>query len=115
MAEQLGVCYGVTPRSIEDGRDWGGPLGYIRAGFMAAKKKALPARYEKPAAEEPVALVFPVWAGNLPPVVRTFVQEVGKKNIICLPTSLGSTLQNREGFAKVIDLVGKEVAAPKQL
>ena len=75
----------------------------------------IPAIYKHPEKGEQVALVFPIWADNFPPAVRAFVQAVGRENIIAIPTSLGSTLKDRAGFQKVIDLVGKEIAAPDKL
>lgn len=107
--------YSAKVRKIEDGKNWEGLIGYLKAGYLAATRKSVPATYEKPSEEEPVVLVFPIWAGGFPPVVRSFVNEVGRRRILCVPTSLGSTLKDREGFMKVIDLVGKTISAPQEL
>lgn len=115
IAEALAARYHVQALCIDDGRNWSGFLGYIKAGYLAAKGRALPVNYQKPAAGEQVALVFPVWAGSFPPAVRTFVQEVGRERILCIPTSMGSTIQDRAGFVKVIDLVGSTISAPEVL
>lgn len=112
IADELAAKQGGSPRIIHDGKNWNGPIGWLRAGFYSMKGKCLPASYEKPAVGETVAVVFPVWADSFPPVVRTFVQEVGRKSIIAVPTSLGSTLKDREGFQKIIDLVGKKISPP---
>lgn len=45
-------------------------------------------------------LLFPLWAGAMPPAVVTFVNDTRKENITAVVTSLGSTLQQREGFKK---------------
>lgn len=113
IAEELAAKQGVSPRVIRDEKNWNGPIGWLRAGFYSIKGKSLPAGYEKPADGETVTVVFPIWADGFPPAVRTFVQEVGRSNIIAVPTSLGSTLKDREGFQKIIDLVGKEISAPE--
>ena len=105
IAEELAAKQGVSPRAIGDGKNWRGPIGWLRTG--------LPAYYEKPSAGETVAVVFPIWADGFPPAVRTFVQEVGRENIIALPTSLSSMLKDREGFQKIIDLAGKEISTPR--
>ena len=115
IAEIVAARQGVSPFAISDGKHWGGPVGWLRAGYSGTRGKSLPAIYEKPKAGEVVAVVFPVWADNFPPAVRTFVQQVGRQNIIAVPTSLGSTLKDRKGFRKVIDLVGKEINAPDEL
>ena len=114
IAEELAAKQGVSARAIRDDKNWNGPIGWLKAGFYSIKRKGLPAKYEKPAEGETVAVVFPVWADGFPPAMRTFVQEVGRKNIIAVPTSLSSTLTDREGFQKVIDLAGKEISAPKE-
>ena len=69
-------------------------------------------RYKKPDDNEELILVFPVWASTLPPAVRTFLEKEGRARVICIPTSLGSKLKDRDGFAKIIDLVGKKITAP---
>ncbi len=115
IAEDLAAKNGTTAKIINDGKNWSGILGYIKAAAMSVRGKSIPADYPAPPAEETVALVFPVWAGTFPPAVKTFVQEVGRNRIIAVPTSLGSTMNDRDGFAKVIDLVGKEIVAPQVL
>lgn len=115
IAETLAQKQAVSPCAITDGKNWEGLIGWMKAGFAGMRGKTLPAVYERPGKGELVAVVFPIWADNFPPAVRTFVQEVGRQNIIAIPTSLGSTLKDREGFHKIIDLVGKEISAPEVL
>ena len=112
IAEELAERYCTKAREIADDVDWQGPSGYIKAGYKAFRGEALPARYKKPDDNEELILVFPVWASTLPPAVRTFLEKEGRKRVICIPTSIGSKLKDREGFAKIIDLVGKKIAAP---
>lgn len=115
IADALAARYGVQARQIDDHTSWQGSLGYIRAAISAMRGKSLPIDYKKPDADETVALVFPIWAGGAPPAVNTFMKEVGRARIIAAPTSLGSTMKDRAGFVKVIDLVGKEISAPEGL
>ena len=115
IAEELAAHHSVQAQGINDGKSWDGTLGYLRAGFLSATKKSLPTTYHKPADDEPIVLVFPVWAGTFPPAVRTFTAEVGRERITAVPTSLGSTIKDRQGFAKVIDLVGSSISAPEEL
>lgn len=115
IAEALAEKYHTAARPVTDGKNWSGVLGYIRAGVTAARNKGLPATYEAPAEGEQVAVVFPVWAGKCPPAVKTFAEEVGRGRLIAVPTSLGSQLNDRQGFAKIVDLVGKEITAPGEL
>ena len=115
IAEQLAVRYSVQAERIDDGVNWAGPWRFMKAGYMAAKAKTLSITYTKPAEGEQIVLVFPIWADSFPPAVRTFLNEVGRSNIICIPTSQGSTLKDRAGFVKVIDLVGDPISAPEEL
>jgi len=112
IAEELAGRYCTTAREIADDVDWQGAGGYIKAGYKAFRGEALPARYIKPDDNEELILVFPVWASTLPPAVRTFLEKEGRARVICIPTSIGSKLKDRDGFAKIIDLVGKKITAP---
>ena len=111
LAERKETC--ALP--ISDGKNWSGGFGYVRAAVAALIGKGLPAAHENPGDEADIVVVFPVWAGGLPPVIKTFVQEIGRERIIALPTSLGSQLKDREGFAKIIDLIGDKITAPENL
>jgi len=104
VAAQTG---GMTCR-IADHRSWQGPFGFLRGGFYASSKKALPAEYEKPQPDDTVYLCFPLWAGSFPPAVRTFIAEVGRGRIIAVPTSMSSHLSDREGFVRVIEVIGAD-------
>ena len=115
IAEQLADRYNSKANRIDDGKNWNGILGFIKAILITLTGKTLPAKYKKPTDGESIALVFPVWADNLPPTVKTFVREVGREHIICIPTSMSSTLKDRARFAKIIDLVGKSIGAPDEL
>ena len=112
VAEELAERYGTKAQEIADDVDWQGPVGYLKAGYKAFRGEDLPARYNKPAAKDELILVFPVWAGTFPPAVRGFLEREGRAKVICMPTSIGSKLKDREGFIKVIDLVGKEIETP---
>lgn len=115
VAEELAERYGTKAQEIADDVDWQGPVGYLKAGYKAFRGEDLPARYNKPDAKDELILVFPVWAGTFPPAVRTFLEREGRAKVICMPTSIGSKLNDREGFIKVIDLVGKEIETPASI
>ena len=112
IAEQLAARYHATAKMIDDHKNWGGKVNYIRAGAMAPSGKAIPVDYTEPDIADSIAVVFPLWAGTMPPGVKKFVETVGKEHITAVITSLGSTMKQRDGFKKIIDLVGKNIAAP---
>ena len=112
IAEQLASRYHTAARVIDDHRKWGGAVNYIKAGAMALSGKAIPTDYMEPDMADSIVVVFPLWAGTMPPGVRKFVETVGKENITAVITSLGSTMKQRDGFKKIIDLVGKDITVP---
>lgn len=116
IAEELAGRMCLIAEKIEDHRNWDGKINYMKAGAMAMSGKTIAIDYKKPnEADSDICVVFPLWAGTMPPAVKTFVEEVGKEKITAIVTSLGSTLNQRDGFKKVVDLVGKEISLPEEL
>lgn len=115
IAEQLAERYNTSAMVIDDHRDWSGKINYIKAGAAAMSGKLIPAEYEKPDISDSIIIVFPLWAGTMPPAVKTFVQDIGKEHITAIVTSLGSKLKDRDGFKNIIDLVGNDISLPKDL
>ena len=115
VAEELAERYETKAQEIADDVDWQGAMGYLKAGYEAFKNETRPARYNKPASDEELILVFPVWAGTFPPAVRSFLEREGRTKVIAMPTSIGSKLKDRDGFLKVIDLVGKTISTPESI
>lgn len=112
IADQIASRYHTTARMIDDHRNWNGKVNYMKAGAMALSGKTIPIDYIEPDMADKIIVVFPLWAGTMPPGVRMFVQIVGPENIIAIITSLGSRMKQRDGFKKIIDLVGKDITAP---
>ena len=98
VAEELAERYETKAQEIADDVNWQGAMGYLKAGYESFKKETRPARYNKPTADEELILVFPVWAGTFPPAVRSFLEREGRTKVICMPTSIGSKLKDRDGF-----------------
>ena len=115
IADELAARYETKAQEIADDVNWQGAMGYLKAGYESFKKETRPARYNKPVADEELILVFPVWAGTFPPAVRSFLEREGRTKVICMPTSIGSKLKDRDGFVKVIDLVGKTITTPESI
>ncbi len=115
IAGELAERKGLKTNKIDDGQSWKGIVGFIRAGMYASRGKSIPCQYEPPMDGETIVVVFPIWASNFPPAVRTFIDQVGRDRIICIPTSGSSLLKDWEGFIRVIDLSGKNISAPTDL
>lgn len=115
IAKQLASRYHTTARKIDDHKNWSGKINYMKAGAMALSGKTIQVDYPEPDMSDEIIVVFPLWAGTMPPGVKTFVETVGKENITAIITSLGSTMKQREGFKNIIDLVGEDISAPEVL
>lgn len=115
IAETLAVQYQTTAKCIDDHKNWQGKWGYMNAAIMALIGKMPKVDYQKPDTKDKITVVFPLWAGKLPPAVKSFANEIGRGKLICVVTSLGSMLKDREGFAKIIDLVGQSISTPHDL
>jgi len=115
IAQELADMHGVPANKIDDGRSWKGIFGFLRAGMLASQKKCVPVQYAPTNENDPIVVVFPLWASNMPPGVRAFVNEVGRKRIICVATSGGGKFADPDGFIRVIDLPGKDISAPTDL
>jgi len=115
VAEKLALSYGTAARKIDDHRDWSGRINFLKAGAMSARGSRIPADYEKPDMNDDIMVVFPLWAGTLPPAVNTFADAVGKEHITAVVTSLGGRLKHREGFRKVVDMAGKDASVPEDI
>lgn len=110
IAEGLAQKYETTAREIYDYASYQGRIGYMKAGFASVRKETSTINYVLPEGY-PVVVVFPIWAGSFPPAVRSFINQIGRENLILVPTSLSSKLKDREGFKGIIDLVKRKVDA----
>lgn len=108
IAQSIASQTGGELYAITDGKNWHGAIGYIKGGFYATIKKKTIANYSKPCKGDKIYLCFPIWAGTFPPAVRCFVEEVERKNIIAVPTSMSSSLSEKDGFLNVIEIIGKD-------
>lgn len=108
LAKELSTNKDSILYKIEDGQDWSGVTGFIKGGYYSATKKNIKATYRRPKDNEEIVLITPLWAGTLPPAVITFINDMSRSRITLIVTSGGSTLKDRDGFIKVIDVVGKD-------
>lgn len=113
IATQISDKFNYPLHVIDDGKDWSGKLNYIKAGAMAAKKEVLEVTYTKTDSDT-VFLVFPIWAGSMPPAVRGFVLENTNKNIIAITVSAISSLNDNDKkyFKYIYEVKGKDTLMP---
>ncbi len=115
IAEKLALKYNGKPAVIEDGRDWSGKRHFLQAGAMAAKHKKITITYSPVLNDTTIILVFPVWAGSLPPAIRQFVEEQAHCNIIAVAVSAISRLSNADQqlFVKSYEVKGRSEEVPE--
>ncbi len=115
IAQAIATAQGEAAHAITDDQNWSGALNYVKGGYMSSTKKEVSVTHTPIAPQGSIVLVFPIWAGGFPPAVRSFLNQVERSRVTLIPTSLISTLKDREGFDHIYDLVGKEITAPATL
>ena len=86
---------------------WGG-----KSAVMAETPRLMPYRFQAEAYDR-VVIGFPVWAGNMAPPIRTFVQEnreaLKGKQIYAFACQSGSG--GEKAFRKLLDCLGRDTLA----
>ncbi len=115
LAEQIASKNNVSANKIDDGKDWSGAAKFIHAGASAAKNTSLPIKHEPFIKGESAVVVFPLWAGTMPPAVRTFMEENKGENIIAVVSSAATSINAKDVplFTKVYEVKGKDTQAPE--
>ena len=78
VAETLAAGLDADIEEIADHNSWSGKIGFIKAGRAAMSKKLTSIdqpRYS-PADYDTIILGAPVWAGKMPPALRTYIRQV---------------------------------------
>ncbi len=109
IAEKIAAAQECTANRITDETDYNGVVGFIKGGAKAAKKDETKISHPEVMPEKDLVLVFPVWAGAFPPAINSFLSKVDREKVVIIPTSLTSKVKDRDGFKKVIDLIGKDI------
>ncbi len=107
IANQIKEQIGGEVIKIDDHRDWSGTTNFIKGGYHANKKTLFPIDYKKPEKGDVIYLCFPLWSSNFPPAIRQFLLENKRENIVAVPTSLATHLNDTEGFKEIIEVIGK--------
>ncbi len=116
IAESIAKSHGVEANSIDDSKDWSGKLNFVKAGAAAAKKDSIKSSYAEVTDEE-IVLIFPIWAGTMPPGVRYFTENVDTKKIKAVAVSAASSLKENEQamFGEFYEVKGKVIEPPSEL
>ncbi len=113
IAEELGKALAVPVEEIIDKQNWSGLLGYLKAGRAAMQngKSEIEDFKSNIADYEMLIIGSPVWAGNMPPAIRAFIEKY-KNDIkrLAVFTTQGGERRQRI-FSEISALSGKDLAA----
>lgn len=117
IAEEIAAAHQISALPIDDGQNWKGVGKFLKAGAMASKKEILEVEHEAIVQNGPIILVFPVWAGSLPPAVRGFLEKAKTNPITGVALSAATSIKEEEQmkFSPFYEVKGKELHAPQDL
>lgn len=111
VAEQIAKQLGVDIEEIIDMKKRSGICGFITGGRDALKRKETEINEMKkdPSQYDLMIVGSPVWAGNIAPAVRTYLNryKTGIRSLAFFATSGGTTQE--KAFKEVEGLLGKEL------
>ncbi len=91
VAETLSDNLNASTYQIEDtGIDFGGAIGWLKGGFYAFWQKQTEINVEF-GQNNIIYLITPVWAGKIPPGVRSFINSMdwSEKQLYLIATMMG--------------------------
>ncbi len=109
IAKELARTYNIDYNQIADNISHKGAIDFMKCGAAASKKESTKGEYQDPDAIKKIVLIFPVWAGGYPPVIRDFIDTYNERGIIAITTSLGTGLKEKKGLTEVHNLIGKKI------
>lgn len=117
IALQIANSHNLTALEISDNQDWNGVRNFIRAGAMAAKRETIPVNHTAINPLNSIILVFPIWAGTLPPAIRSFLEYTNANRITAVVLSAYSSLNPDDClfFSNIFQIKGKNFIVPPDL
>ncbi len=113
LAKELQLKLKADTERIEDVKGYGGPLGFIRGGREAMKKKVgeIKLVQKDPSRYDLVVMVTPFWAGLMPPAIRAYIsQNKPKLNKLAIASVSGGGEGNKDALPDFEKIAGKPVA-----
>jgi flavodoxin len=95
---------------IIDEEKYPGPAGYLKGGYMGARKKlAKTISFEKdPSKYDGIILLYPVWGGKMPPAVRSYLKEKKLDEVVLVSVAGGGGSKMVKDLEEVL---GRKVKA----
>lgn len=90
IAENIAKQLNCPLVQIQDGMNWSGIIGFIKAGRATVKNRPLNITLSEPIFDDdPLIVVSPVWAGGVAQPVRVFLEKRQTQPISLILTSGG--------------------------
>jgi len=106
VAEKIAQALSSPLVQITDHKNWSGPFGYIKAGFYSTVNKEVQIELlGDPGQPDAYIVVTPLWAGGIAPAGRAFLNTVPRDQVHLVVLSLGSQVEDREGYLSVNDVI----------
>jgi cobalamin biosynthesis protein CbiG len=106
VAEKLAAYLHCPVVQITDHKNWSGLFGYIKAGFYSTVKKPVHIELLGECVEpDEYIVVTPLWAGGIAPAGVAFLNTVPREKVHLVVCSLGSVVEDRQGFKSVSDVI----------
>lgn len=87
IAKRLAEMTGFRAIRLYDDVDWSGFFGFIKAGFYALTGKRTKIKIEETLDADRFVLITPIWAGNITPAARTFIEHFDPSKIFLVTVS----------------------------
>ncbi len=117
IAQEIAQSHGVEAQKFSDGQNWQGGRNFLRAGAASSRGDVLEVMCDPLTQNGEIILVFPVWAGRVPPAVRGFMELARTNTVKALAVSAATGLKEAEHrlFSTCYDARGKNPTAPQEL
>lgn len=112
LAQELQKRLKADMERIEDVKGYSGPIGFIKGGRDATKKKVgeIKPFQKDPSKYDLVIMLTPFWAGLVPPAIRAYVSQ-NKFKKVALASVSGSGEENKDALPDFEKLAGRTVAS----
>ena len=106
IAEKIAAKLSCEILQVTDTMSWNGLIGFLKGGYYSLTNKPVDIKIDKEIGpEDELIAVSPLWAGGIAPTMKTFLNTVSPGRVDLVVVSGNSTLEKREGFKSVSDIV----------
>jgi hypothetical protein len=111
LADEVSIKLHGDVDEIKTENKYQGFSGFIRAGFRSVRKKTDEINYKKdPSKYKIVVIVSPIWASNIPPAVRAYIEE-NKDSLVRYGLIINGALKdNKSAYDKYMEILPNPIS-----